>query len=251
VPPGFLENRARVGGEELRLCYLEGGPTQELDLAVAELLADTLLLELELHAVRPRSLIAEDHFVYLGDEAVPASVLLINLTDVCEAFLGSPLVSGVYPGWVTVTRPYYAARYVLMTQQPGVERLADLPPGSRIGLRLGSYADARFSAFVSSLPEDQRWRRIAYPRYASIADKLSDGSLDAAIVWWPAMERVLGERSSGFHVASTAPLPEPEVQLGLILRSDRAFLRDQLDGAIAAIEADGRLASLIEDWAGD
>ena len=104
---------------------------------------------------------------------------------------------------------------------------------------------------MSSLPEDQRWRRIAYPRYASIADKLSDGSLDAAIVWWPAMERVLGERSSGFHVASTAPLPEPEVQLGLILRSDRAFLRDQLDGAIAAIEADGRLASLIEDWAGD
>ena len=41
--------------------------------------------------------------------------------ETCDVFLGFKLISDAYPHWITITRPYYRASYVLAVPRSGLE----------------------------------------------------------------------------------------------------------------------------------
>jgi polar amino acid transport system substrate-binding protein len=245
VPAEFIQRFRQVDGELLRLCVYDDGVGGALDRRVAEAIGEMLLVE-----VRIVSMFSPIQVV--GIEFVPISEdeLFIYLNNDCDGVMGMVLAGDVYPEWLTFTRPYVTSGFVAVTIDAGLGRLADLPPGERIGATMLSEADLQLISFNNALASERRWRRIPYNFATVLVERVLDGSVAAALVWepslrWMAINQV--HPVGDLRLISTAPLTIPRRQVGIVLRSNETALRYALDQAIEALAQAGLLQQLYHE----
>lgn len=221
----------------LRYCVDPRDPAWEVDQAIAEAIAAALLVE-------PAPFVVED-------VATRESIdnLYRHLLADCSLYFGFKLLPGVYPDWLGVTRPYYQVGYVLAVQDPAVTRLGDLPKSAAIGPTLATAADFALVAYLNALPERERWPR--YPQMSDEAalDELLAGHLGGALVWGPSFDRLARTNPAyaSLKLVPLDPVSVPDIPVGAVLLSNDTFLRSTIDEAIAALVADGTIATILAD----
>lgn len=226
----------RVDDSVLRYCIDSRDPDWEVAGEIADAIAQALLLEPQRYVVE-RGLVVEDITKVYG-------ILLKH----CDIYMGFKLIPGGYSDWATVTRAYYEARYVFVTDSPEVKSLAEVAPDRPIAATLGTMAHIRLVAYNSALPRKDR--RPTYPMGTNelALEKLLDGTVDVALVWAPtlwAMQRREPD-AARLRVIAPDPLPPTELGVGALLLSNQDFLRAAVDEAIAALGRDGTIDAILE-----
>lgn len=237
VPPQWLQERApSTDTQTVSFCVDPRGAGSAVDRAIAEAINAALLLEPRIHVV-DRKVVVEDDW----------ERLYIDLVDHCAAYLGFPLYANAYPGWLTFTRPYYEARFVLVTSRSDWTMLRDIPSGTTIGTVQGTLGDIRFLTLNNAKPVGDRWRRAPVGRPELAFDALLDGVVEALLVWEPWWWHLAETRPelSGLRVVSASEISEPWIGVGGTLLADRAFVRSSIDGAIGALIADGTIEAIL------
>ncbi|MDE0345495.1 MAG: hypothetical protein OXI66_06880, partial [Boseongicola sp.] len=107
----------RLDESRLRYCVDRRDPDWELAAAIADAVASALLLEPQRYLV-DRNFVAED-----------ITRVYALLVEHCDMHLGFKLIPGGYAQWATLTRPYYEAEYVFVTNDPDVGSLGDFARG--------------------------------------------------------------------------------------------------------------------------
>ncbi|SDG69768.1 substrate-binding periplasmic protein [Pelagibacterium luteolum] len=238
----FLYNEEDFGrpvdGTELDVCIDQRDPAWQIDEAIAREIAAVLLLDPQIH--------------YVGGAAVtsPFDDVYYYLRAQCRVFFGFKLIAGHYPEWVAVTRAYYDANYVFVGSDPNVARLGDLPPRTAIGTTSATSADFLFLQFNNLQPTAQRWRRIPFGTDAQTLSALESGTIAAALVWGPSLLDLTDGDALPPDVQFIAPDPvqlSPMPVGGLLLSTD-TYLRQEIDTAIVALQAQGYLDQLVAQY---
>lgn len=235
----FIERFRQMGGDRLRLCLYQDGMTAELDRAIAQAVGEVLLVDIELVEITTAITIQGLDIIPLPEER-----LVIHLANDCEAFLGVNVAPGAYPEWLTVTRPYVDTGFVAVARAGELDSLAALPAGGIVGTNMLSEADIVLTAYNDSRPEAQRWRRFPYPHAGLALERLMDGTVDAAVVWEPALWFLLGADDPRVQVVPSPAPPLPSRAIGMLLRSDELYVRTAIDAAIGELLAAGLLPEL-------
>jgi len=232
----FLRTETLLDGDTIRFCVYGGSAIGDYDREVAQLLGDSLFLEVEIHEVEPP-------IVVPGMDTIPISFedLFIMLTNECDAFLGLELASNVYPAWMNLTRPYLTAPYVSVVRAGEYADLDALPDKAKVATQTLSTGDMMFHTYRQTQPEAQRYRRIPYPTTALQFERLIDFSVEAAIVWEPWVTHPLMD-ATGLEIVPNGAVRLPDREIGIAVRSRDDFIRSSLDQAIALLEQDGSLA---------
>lgn len=243
VPSEFLDPRRRMQGDNIVFCIDSSSVTAGFDRAAAAEIASALLLEATFFEVDYSDVGIEgaEGFFYL---------LFIDLTNNCDAFMGLNLAVSGYPDWLTVSRPYAKVPYVLAVMNESYDSLTDIPRDNAIGSQLASTGDVQFITYLQTLSADNRWRRLPYADSELMIQRLLDGTLAGALIWAPVLSRIAdggNPAASGIHIISAEPLKNLDVDLGIVLLSQNAFLRTQLDEAIVALTEDGVIERLLEE----
>lgn len=244
IPPliqrDFYDGLRRLQQDRITFCVWENSPTAQFDRLLATELASVLLLEVGF--VEVPSLLRRNNEEFL-------QTLFIALSDECRAFMGFNLEVETLPTWVTVSRSYYRAPYVLAIIEDSYQRLADIPQDQVIGSQIFSRADYQLLAYLQSLPSTQRWRRFPYDSAEMLINHLVEGQVDAALVYGPSLYSLTNgdPQSMGIRVISTDPLSQPEINLGIALQSKDLLLRTFLDEAIVALTEDGVVDQLLQE----
>lgn len=228
----------RLDEAQLRYCVDRRDPDWEVAGAIADAIAQGLLLQ-------PQRYVVETDIV-LEDITNVYEVLLKH----CDMHMGFKLIPQGYPAWVTITRPYYESQYVFVAIDPEIGSLADLSAARSIGARMGSQAHLRLVSYLSALPRADRWR--AYPMGTDdlALRSLVDGTVDVALVWAPnlwAWQR-RNPADADLRVIDPKPLPPTVLGVGALMLSDETFLRTAVDEAIAALTADGTIGGILEEY---
>lgn len=240
LPPEWFPNRAPSrDAQAVSFCEDPRDPAHEVDRAIAEAVTATLLVEPRIHVVE-RQVRVEQEF----------EGLYIDLIDHCSVYLGFKLYADTYPEWLTLTRPYYEGRFVVVASDPSWSSLEDVPRDVRIGAVQGTMGDIRFITLNNSRPAADRWPRAPVGRAEEAFDALLSGVVGALIVWeptWWAMSRERPELAA-LTVLETPAISEPWIGVGGITLADREFVRSQVDEAIAALTEDGTIAAILEQY---
>jgi polar amino acid transport system substrate-binding protein len=243
-PTQFLDARRQLDGDTLRICISADSILAPIDRAVARAIGDALLLDVELFELESiRNPPVLDHRMSLSQ-----TELFTLLNNECQAYAGFVLSTSGITEWMTITRPYLSTRSVFASADPEVGSLGDVPVDAKIGTRIGANVDIRFLDYNLGLPEDRRWRRVPYPNYQFLLDRLREGELDAILLWEPSLYVGLDgdPAAEGVYPGSPDPVTVDEQGFGLILHQRDAFLRTALDEAIAFLAEDGTLQEIID-----
>jgi len=235
LPPAWFPNRApRSAGQGIPICIDRREPAHEIDRAIAEMIAATLLIRIDIVDV-DRDVVVEAEY----------EELYVDLVDRCTAYAGFKLLSNTYPNWLTFTRPFYEARFVVLGRSDAPRRLDDLPAGATVGVTQGTLGDIRFLTHNLARPSERRWRRVPLGSPRANLEALLAGRADAVVVWepwWWALRRQ-EPRFADLTPLEATVVSEPWVGVGAALTADRTFARVELDAALAALAEDGTIAA--------
>jgi polar amino acid transport system substrate-binding protein len=171
------------------------------------------------------------------------------LIEHCDVFFGFKLVADAYPGWLTVTRPYYRSRYAYVTANSAWKKLFDMPFDKAIGATVGTAADLRLSQYLLATTASKRWDKYPMSSDADAIGAVQHGSIGAALVWAPALW-AMGQADPAvakLPVMAPDPLPVSTAEVGAILLMKQSFLRASIDQAIASLSADGTIGKILQD----
>lgn len=227
----------RFDESRLRLCVDTRDTSWQVAREIGEAISAALLLEPVVHEVRTGRVVESLDELY--------RVMLQN----CAVHMGFRLVPGAYPEWLTLTRPYYTARYAFVTSHPDWQSLSDVPWSEPIASTLGSRADYRLTSYILSLPAGERWQRFPFGTNQQTLDALTDGTAQVALLWEPvlwAARQADPDAYAGIRAIAANPLPESEEGVGAVVLARETFLRTSIDQAIAALAADGTIAAILE-----
>ncbi|MDH5520727.1 MAG: hypothetical protein OEZ14_09370, partial [Acidimicrobiia bacterium] len=165
----------RLDESQLRYCVDPRDPDWEVAAAIADALAQGLLLEPQRHVVESG---------YLTEDITKVYAILL---EHCDIHMGFKLIPGGYSDWAMLSRAYYEADYVFVTADPDINSLADLAPARPIGATLGTAAQMRLVSYLMALPAEDRWP--AYPMGTNelALKSLLNGTVDVALVWAPTL----------------------------------------------------------------
>lgn len=200
--------------------------------------ADDLFgLEIDLGRALAAELGVPVRFVNMGYDGLYDSLRADQVDIVVAQLLYDPQLTAS----VRYTRPYYNAGLVLVSPaERALRAVADLP-GRALAYEFGGEADAEARRWLRRvLPFDQRPYEL--PAYALDAVRL--GQADAALV--DATSARLYLRDHPGWQAALAPVTDSLYVIAT--RADRPALADRVDAALAALEANGRLAAMINEW---
>ena len=236
--PGQWDIGRRTDESQLRYCVDPRDPAWEVDGAIADAIAQALLLEPVRHVVTSTILLEDITKVY--------EVLLKD----CDLYMGFKLIAEGYPQWVTLSRPYYEAGYVFVTGDPELASLADLPAGRPIGATMGSMAHYRLVSYLMAVPAEQRWPAFPFGTNEFTLNALLEGTVDVALVWGPEFwaKQQHDPAYADIRVIDSNPLPPTTIGVGVLMLSNQKFLRTSVDEAIAALSADGTVAQILESF---
>jgi hypothetical protein len=233
----FTERLPLSDGNAISFCIDPRDPGHVVDAAIAEAIADALLVDVRLHVV-DRPLQSEDDF----------EDLYFELVEYCAVYVGFRLYSETYPEWIITTRGFYESRFVLVTADPAWSTLDDIPLDVPIGVVQGTLGDIRFLMSNNAQTVDRRRPRVPLGLPHLAFDALLAGNVGALLVWepwwwWLGQER---EDVAALHVVEAPSISEPGTEVGAVLLSNRTFIRTQVDEAIGALIADGTIAAILE-----
>ena len=226
----------RLDESQLRYCVDRRDPDWEVAAAIADAIAQSLLLEPQQHLVESE-LIQEDITKVYG-----------LLLEHCDIHMGFKLIPGGYSGWAMLTRAYYNADYVFVTTDPDIEALSDLDLSRPIGATLGTSAHLRLVAYLTALPAKDRWPTYPMGTNELALVSLLNGTVDVALVWAPSLWAKQREDSvyADLRIIASNPLPPTTLGVGALLLSEQTFLRTAVDEAIAALSVDGTIAGILD-----
>lgn len=239
VPPELYQEVRRVQGDTITFCiWPVHSPTAALDRSVAQAIGEVLLVDVVLVEFTARGDLPPDEFV---------EEVYIQLGTQCDAIGGFILAADNYPEWLVPTRPYLYAPYLaIVREQATYARLGDVPGGAIIGSQVYTQGDLQLQHYLASVSENARWRRFPYASIVHMAGHLRQGTLEAGLVWQPSWAAMVAGGANGLRTVPMAPLPTPVSGVGFVVRSTNTFLRNALDTAIAAMDAEGMLADLAD-----
>jgi polar amino acid transport system substrate-binding protein len=228
----------RQDGVSLHYCVDERDPDLPVARKIGAAIAGALLLEGKEHTV------GED---WAGEDIDQIYRVLI---ETCDVFLGFKLIADAYPDWLTITRGYYRSSYALVAANADWKSLADVPHTQTLGGTIGTTADIRLMQYLTALKASERW-----PHYPIASDEAAlhgviDGKLAAALVWAPSFW-ALQKTDPAFarlHIIAPRPLPPSTMEVGAVLLARETFLRANIDQAIAALSADGTIATILKGF---
>jgi polar amino acid transport system substrate-binding protein len=169
--------------------------------------------------------------------------------ETCDIHLGFKLIPDAYPQWLTVTRPYYRASYVLVGTNADWKSLADMPRSQAIGATIGTVADLRLIQYLQALPAKDRWDRFPLSSDEAALRAVLRGSTGAALVWAPSLWALQSaDQDFGkMRVIAPTPLPVSAADIGAAVLANETFLRNAVDQAIASLIADGTLGRILSE----
>ncbi len=234
--PGQWNIGRRLDESQLRYCVDQRDPDWQVAAAIADAIAQGLLLE-------PQPYVVDSQIVMQDITRVYAVML-----EHCDMHMGFKLIPQGYPEWVTLTRPYYEADYVFVTADPEVNALADLVPTRAIAATMGTSAHLRLVSYLTALPVQDRWPTFPMGTNDLALQSVLNGTADVALVWAPsfwAMQQS-DPAYADLHVVDPTPLPPTTLGVGALMMSNQTFLRTAVDEAIAALTADGTIAEILD-----
>ena len=228
----------RLNESEFRYCVDHRDPDWEVAGAIADAIAGALLLEPKRYEVESRIVLEDITRVY--------AIMLEH----CDVHAGFKLIPGIYPTWITLTRPYYEAEYVFVTADPALGSLADLAPSRPIGAAIGTAAHIQLVSYLVALPAASRWPTYPYGTNELALESLLNGSVDVALVWAPDLwaKQQADPAYASLRVIDPTPLRPIGYGVGALMLADETFLRTAVDQAIVALSADGTIASILEQY---
>lgn len=240
--PQQLQTQERaVQGNNIRACVDDYSAGGKLDRAIAQAIGDMLFLEVEYkEALRGFPL---DGDGYLAE-------LQIQLNNDCDLFMGVVVQPNMpFPDWASITRPYAEVPFVLVTDKPEYDSLAEIPYGLIIGTSLASLGERVFATSVAQRPEDQRWKRLPYADFELMTRRMREGKLAAMLLWQPSLLQLAETDPSvaDLRIISLDPVPQAVVPVGALVSTRNTFLRTQVDNAIAELSTDGTIDQIMSD----
>ncbi len=244
VPQDLLDFERR-SGNQIVFCINDNSSLVEFDIAVAEVLADSILINAEF----VRIIDVDPPLPFDYRFTVNDTELFAVMNNECDVVMGFALPNtGQVPDWLTVTRPYFVTDFVLVTRNEAYQRLADLPEGAVVGTRIGTNADARWRPFTRS---NDTWLRRLYTNNGTLMAALSNGEIEGAIIWEPAVHMsvnadpaMIGGSPTPPYWMAALPFDVAPVLFSIGLQPNEQFLRSLLDETIEALVADGTIAEL-------
>jgi polar amino acid transport system substrate-binding protein len=228
----------RQDGATLHYCVDERDPDLPIARRIGAAIAGALLLEPKEHAV------GED---WAGEDIDQIYQVLLQT---CDVFLGFKLIADAYPDWLTITRGYYRASYVLAAADAGWKSLADVPRARVLGGTIGTSADIRLMQYLAALKPAERWSHYPVASNEAALRDVTEGKLAAALVWGPSFW-ALQKADPAFAKLRTiapSPLPASSLDVGAVLLARETYLRANLDQAIAALTADGTIETILKGF---
>ena len=226
----------RQESSTLHYCVDARDPDLPVARKIGEAIAGALLLQPKEHVI--------------GENLVGESLdnLYRIFLETCDLHLGFKLIPDAYPEWIKLTRPYYRASYVFAATDAGWRSLADMPKSQAIGATMGTSADLRLIQYLQALTPAERWSRFPMSSDEAALKALTNGTVGVALVWGPALWALATERS-GFakvRLMSPSPLPAASADIGAAVLANEAFLRSNVDQAIASLTADGTIKAILD-----
>ncbi len=236
--PGQWNFGRRLDESQLRYCVDRRDPDWEVAAAIADAIAQGLLLEPQRYVVESKVVIEDITKVY--------AILLEH----CDFHMGFKLIPGGFSNWATLTRPYYETQYVFVTADPDIHALADVAPARPIGATMGTSAHIRLVSYLTALPAEDRWPTYPMGTNDRALETLLNGTVDVALVWAPNLWAKQREDPAyaDLHVIDPNPLPPTTLGVGALMLANETFLRTALDEAIAALSEDGTIAGILEKY---
>lgn len=236
--PGQWNIGRPLDRSNLRYCVDQRDPDWELAGAIADAIAAGLLLEPQRYVVES-SMLRED-----------ITKIYQILLEHCDLYMGFKLIPEGLPNWVIVTRPYYEAQYVFLTDDPDIEELADLEPSRPIAATLGTSAHLQLLAYVMAMAPEARWPVFPMGTSDLTVESLVNGTVSVSLVWGPSFWGMARGKPEIARLRVIDPSPLPPVSLGVggLLLSDQTYLRTAVDEAIAGLTADGTIAAILESY---
>ncbi len=236
--PGQWTFGRRLDESQLRYCVDERDPDWKVAGAIADAVAQGLLLAPQRYVVKSKIIMEDITKVY--------AVMLEH----CDIHMGFKLIPGGYSNWATLTRAYYETEYVFVTADPDIQSLADLAPARPIGATMGTSAHIRLVSYLTALPREDRWPTYPMGTNDLALQSLLNGTVDVALVWAPHLWAKQREEPAyaDLHVIDPNPLPPTTMGVGALLLADETFVRTAVDEAIAALSEDGTIAGILEEY---
>ncbi|GAA4532395.1 hypothetical protein GCM10023174_25180 [Chelativorans composti] len=240
VPPEEIDNRVRLAGDTLHVCFDLASVGRAFDQDVAQAIADALFLKME---------------VLEGFGGFPLSgggfmtELTIAMTESCDLLMGvsvSPYSATSQA--FSISRPYATVPFVLVVANKDWQKLGDIPKTERLGTAIASIGEMNYITWARQQPKEERWVRLPYADYDLMTTRLLDGTIAGMILWQPAFAKVQREREDAkdLRIIANDPIPPAATRVGAAVASKNSFLRSQIDQAIEALVADGTIDKLIE-----
>ncbi len=242
--PQNLRQPTRIHtGNEVAFCVNDTSMMAPFERALAQKIGDALLLETSIVSVTP--VIATDAY----DFRLPLQdfEIYLYLAHHCDAFMGFT-VGDDYPGWQSLSMVYLSTQTVLATRTP-YRSMAELPRSATIGGRLLSLAGGTLLSYLHTLPESSRWKQALFASHASVLGHLADGSVEAILIWEPAVARYRADHPDmpPVYVVRELAFPVPKTDFVLALWAQNDFLNQQLSQAVATLIADGTIDRLAHE----
>ncbi len=234
----LYDGRTLLNKNSLRFCLATESPLRDLDRALGEAIARIQLAHVEFYDVDLTIPQQDDDFDRL---------LFVSLTDHCDAMMGTDLAWSPLPDWLTVSRPYYSAPYVLAVRPKTYSSLASVPPGGRIGSPLFSTGDQQLVTTLATMSADKRWNRIPYADVPSMLTDVRSGKIDGGLFAAPLAGPAKSGLLDGLTLVSSAPVRVEPMRLGALFLSKNKFTRDAVDQAIDALQQDGTIDRVIAE----
>jgi polar amino acid transport system substrate-binding protein len=227
----------RQDSNVLHYCVDARDPDLPVARQIGEAIAGALLLQPKEHEVGEN---------VVADEL---DTLYRVFLETCDVYLGFKLLPDAYPDWLTLSRPYYRAGYVVAVADAGWKSLAEVPRSQAIAATMGTSADIRLIQYLQSLAARDRWSRFPMSNDEAALRSVLRGTAGAALVWAPSFWSLQKSdpEIGKLRTIAPAPLPASTVDIGAALLANETFLRSGVDRAIASLVADGTIQAILNN----
>lgn len=236
IAPDLHRGQRPIVGDKITFCVDDRTPASAVDIAIAEAIAESQLIEAEFFRISEMPGRAD--MVQINND-----LLFVLLSDECEAFIGMKGGERVnLADFVTLSRPYYQTRYVIASKRPELTSFqAVLDTNTKLGIPGYSRMNSSVAYFEPKTP------RKIFPTEGALYDALMAGEIEAGMFYGPELVAMAGDEISALTLAPVDPVPNGDVPIVMLLYVQQTFVRGLIDDAIAALEADGTIDAILEE----